>query len=198
MAKFQVHAPPNILELQHRPSPRRTGDRHLNRGGTEFRMARQQSFAPSQQHRRIAVMHGLNIEHGRGRKVVENNSAFNFRLDDGVIHVIREIGVRAKHHRASIRVMGFQLVGKGCLRATRNLGSGYFWDRLPALSVTEIYQQSANQSIVWRGLPHFVHWLYSTDCLLILGVPDWREDVAYSTIRLSPPTSSVSSKECDP
>ena len=99
MAKFEVHAAAYVLELEHGTSPGGTGDGYLNGVGTEFGMAGDESVAAAEQNGGVAVVHGLNVEDGGGRKIVEENSAFDFRLDDGVVDVIREVGMRVKHYR---------------------------------------------------------------------------------------------------
>jgi hypothetical protein len=48
------------------------------------------------------VVHGLDVEDGGGREVVEKDSAFDFGLDDGVVNVVCEIGVRDEHGRACL------------------------------------------------------------------------------------------------
>ena len=60
-------------------------------------MAGDKSFAAAQKHSRVAVVHGLDFEDRRGRKIVEKNAAFDFRLDDAAVDFIRQIGVRVKH-----------------------------------------------------------------------------------------------------
>jgi hypothetical protein len=42
-------------------------------------------------------MHGLNVEDGGGREIVEEDATFDFGLDDGVVDVIREVWVRGEH-----------------------------------------------------------------------------------------------------
>jgi len=98
MAKFEVHAAADILELEHGTSPRGTGDGDLNRVRTEFGMAGDESVAASEENSGVAVVHGLNVENGGRRKIVEEDSTFDFRLDDGVVDVIREVGVRVEHY----------------------------------------------------------------------------------------------------
>jgi hypothetical protein len=43
------------------------------------------------------MVHGLDVENRGGRKIVEKDSAFDFGLDDGVVDVVGEIGVRREH-----------------------------------------------------------------------------------------------------
>jgi hypothetical protein len=107
VVKFEVHAASDVLEFEHGASPGGTGDGDLNRVGTEFGMAGDESLAASEEDGGVAVVQGLNVEDGGGREVVEKDSAFDFGLDDGVVDVVGEIGVRGEHGRAGIRVMGF-------------------------------------------------------------------------------------------
>jgi hypothetical protein len=41
-------------------------------------------------------MLGLNLQHGRGRQVVEGHAALNFRLRNVAIHFIAEVGMSAE------------------------------------------------------------------------------------------------------
>ena len=52
---------------------------------------------PPKQHGGVAVVHGLNFEDGGGRKIVEKDAAFDFRLDDAAVHFVSQVGVRVKH-----------------------------------------------------------------------------------------------------
>jgi hypothetical protein len=84
----------------------------LNGVGAEFGVAGDENFAASENYGGVAVVQGLNEKDGGGREVVEKDSAFEFGLDDGVVDVVSEIGVRREHARAVIRVMGFGGWGK--------------------------------------------------------------------------------------
>jgi hypothetical protein len=53
----------------------------------------------TQKHSGVAVVHGLNVEHSGGGKVVEKDSAFDLGLDDGAVNVISEVGVRDEHSK---------------------------------------------------------------------------------------------------
>lgn len=97
MAEFQVHAAAHILEFEHGASPGGTGDSNLHRLGTELGMAGQESFASSEKHSGIAVMHGLDLKNCVWRKIVQENATFNFRLDDPAVDFIRQVGVGVKH-----------------------------------------------------------------------------------------------------
>src|SRR5581483_10071954 len=43
------------------------------------------------------MMHGLDLQHGRWRKIVQKNASFNLRLDDAPVHFVREVRMRVKH-----------------------------------------------------------------------------------------------------
>ena len=133
MVKFQVHAAADVLKFEHGASPGGASDGHMDWVGTEFWVAGEKSVAASEENGGVAVVHGLDVEDGGGRKVVEKDSAFDFGLDDGVVHVVGEIGVRSEHGAAWIRVMGFGGGGKGCLQLCGNLGSRNFRRRRPGL-----------------------------------------------------------------
>jgi len=60
-------------------------------------MAGDQYLAPSQQHCRVAVILGLDMEDCRGLKSAEQHSTFNLGLHDIPIDVVAEVGVRYKH-----------------------------------------------------------------------------------------------------
>jgi len=124
VVKFQVHPTANVLEFEHGASPRGASDGHMDWVRTEFWMAGEKSVAASKENGSVAVVHGLDVENGGGWKVAEKDSAFDLGLDDGVVHVVSEIGVRSEHGAAWIRVMGFGWRGKGCLRICGNVGSG--------------------------------------------------------------------------
>jgi len=99
VVKFEVHAAAYVLELEHGASPGGAGDGDVNWVRAEFGMAGDESVTAAEQDGGVAMMHGLNVEDGGGGKVVEKNAAFDFRLDDGVVDVIREIGMRGEHYR---------------------------------------------------------------------------------------------------
>jgi hypothetical protein len=46
-------------------------------------------------------MHGLNAKNGGRRKIVEKNSALDFRLDDAAVDFVGEVGMRAEHRTTS-------------------------------------------------------------------------------------------------
>jgi hypothetical protein len=97
MVKFEVHAASHVLKFEHGASPSGAGDSDLNWVRTEFGMAGEQSVAAAEENGCIAMMKSLDVENGCGREVVKKDSAFDFGLDDGVVNVVREIGVRGEH-----------------------------------------------------------------------------------------------------
>jgi len=97
--EFEVHAASYVLELEHGASPGGTGNGYVNRVRTEFGVAGEESVAAPEEDGGITVMHGLDVENGGGREVVEKDSTFDFGLDDGVVDVVGEIGVRDEHGR---------------------------------------------------------------------------------------------------
>jgi hypothetical protein len=88
MAKFEVHAAAYILKLEHGPSPRAAGDSDLDWVRAEFGVAGEQRFTPSEQNGSVAMVEGLDLEHSGRRKLVEEDAAFNFGLNDGVVDVV--------------------------------------------------------------------------------------------------------------
>ena len=88
MAKFEVHAAAYVLKFEHGTTPSGTGDGDLDWVGAEFGMAGKQRFTASQKNGSVAVVKGLDLEDGGGRKIVEKDAAFDFGLDDGVVDVV--------------------------------------------------------------------------------------------------------------
>src|SRR6266446_593253 len=99
MVKFEVHAAADVLELEHGASPGGAGNGDLNRVRAEFGMAGDEGIAAAEQDGGVAVVHGLDVEDGGGREIVEKDSTFDFGLDDGAVDVIGQIGVRSEHYR---------------------------------------------------------------------------------------------------
>ena len=100
VVKFEVHAAADVLQLEHGASPGGAGDGDVNRIGAEFGVAGNHGVTAAKKYSGVAVVHGLNVEHGGRRKIVKKDSAFDFGLDDGAIDVISEVGVRNKHSTA--------------------------------------------------------------------------------------------------
>jgi hypothetical protein len=60
-------------------------------------MTGDESVAASEEHRGVAVVESLDFEDGGRREIVEEDATFDFRLDDGAVNVIREVGVGREH-----------------------------------------------------------------------------------------------------
>ena len=99
VVKFEMHTAAYVLQLEHGASPGGAGDGDLNRIRTEFGVAGNHGVTAAEKHGGIAVMHGLDVEHGGWRKIVEKDSTFDLGLDDGVVNVISEVGVRNEHSK---------------------------------------------------------------------------------------------------
>ena len=97
VAKLEMHAAPDVLQLEHGAAPGGSGDGNLHRFGAEFRVTREQGFAAAKQDSGVAVVQGLNLEDSRGRKVVQEHSTFDLRLNDAAVYFVREVWVRTKH-----------------------------------------------------------------------------------------------------
>lgn len=97
MAKFEVHAAANVLSFQHGASPGRAGDGDQYGLRAELGMPGNQSRplvrAVVQKHCGVAVVLGLDLQHGRGWEVFKEDTAFNVGLDNLVIHFIAEVGM---------------------------------------------------------------------------------------------------------
>ena len=88
VAKFQVHAAPDVLQLEHGASPGGTGDGDLNGLGAEFGMAGEKRFAAAEKHGGVTVVHGLDFQDSGRGKFIKKNSAFDFRLDDAAVDFV--------------------------------------------------------------------------------------------------------------
>ena len=99
VVKFEMHAASDVLEFEHGASPSGAGDGDVDWAGTEFGMAGDESVAAAEENGGVAVMEGLDVEDSGRREIVEEDSTFDFGLDDGVVNVVREVGVRGEHGR---------------------------------------------------------------------------------------------------
>jgi hypothetical protein len=97
MPEFQMHPSPHIPQLQHGPSERRSRNRYLHRIRAELRMPRNERVAAAQQHSRITMIQGLDFKNGRRGQIMQKHAAFNFRLNDGAVHVIGKVWVWREH-----------------------------------------------------------------------------------------------------
>ena len=88
VAEFEVHAATDVLELEHGASPGGTGNGDVDGAGAEFGMAGEESFAAPEKNGGVAVVKSLDFEDGGGWEIVEEDAAFDFGLDDGVVYVV--------------------------------------------------------------------------------------------------------------
>ena len=93
VGKLEPHAPTDEAALQHAAAPCGTGNGDGNWLGAEFRMAGDERGTVFEKDRGVAMMLSLDLQHGSRRQVVQENAAFNLRLNDLVIDLIAEIGV---------------------------------------------------------------------------------------------------------
>src|SRR5579883_663150 len=93
MEKFEVHAAPNVAAAEHGASPSGPGDTDHHGLGAKLGMAGKHSQILAEHDRGVAVISGLNLEHGRGGKIFQENAAFDLRLNDVAIYFVAEIGV---------------------------------------------------------------------------------------------------------
>jgi len=61
-------------------------------------MTGEQSFAAAEENGDVAVMKSLDFEDGGGWEIVEEDAAFDFGLNDGIVDVIGKVGVRDEHN----------------------------------------------------------------------------------------------------
>lgn len=78
MMKFQVHAPADKMQLQHRPAPSGARDHHQNRFRAILGMTGKQHIAASQQDRGVAMILRADLKHRRGRKLFQVDATLNF------------------------------------------------------------------------------------------------------------------------
>jgi hypothetical protein len=83
-----VHAASNVLQFKHGTSPGGTGNSDVHGTGAEFGMAGEKSFAASKENGGVAVVKSLDFEDGGGGKIVEEDSALDFGLNDCVVDVV--------------------------------------------------------------------------------------------------------------
>jgi len=93
MVKFEVHASPQEMHLDHRTAPGRTCNPDQNRLRTKFGMAGDQRLVLAQDNRRIRVMLGLDVQHCSRGKLLQENPALNLRTHDVAVHLIAEVGM---------------------------------------------------------------------------------------------------------
>ena len=94
VTKLQVHSPTDEAPLQQGTSPSRACDCDHHRLRAVLWMPRNQHGVVEQEHSRIAVVLGLNLEHGIRREILKKHSSFNFRLHDTAVYFVAEVGMR--------------------------------------------------------------------------------------------------------
>jgi hypothetical protein len=97
MAKLEVHPATDVLQFKHRASPSGTSDSDLHGTGAKFGVAGEHSVVAAEKYGGIAVVESLDFEDSRGGKVVQEDAALNFRLNDCAVHIIGQVGVRGEH-----------------------------------------------------------------------------------------------------
>jgi hypothetical protein len=111
MTEFEMHTAADVLQLEHGTSPGGAGDGDLDGLRAELGMAGEQGFTSAEKHGGVAMMHGLNLENSGGWKVVEKNAAFDFRLDDTAVDLVRQIGMRIEHRGYAGQLSGHRVLG---------------------------------------------------------------------------------------
>jgi hypothetical protein len=91
--EFQAHSAADKAAFQHGATPRRSGDINLNWLRTVLGMSGDECRTIIQQDRGVAVMLGLNLEDGFGRKIFQENAALNLRLDNTPVDLVAEVGM---------------------------------------------------------------------------------------------------------
>jgi hypothetical protein len=99
MAKFEMHAAANEALLEHGTAPSGTGDRNQDRLGTILRMTGDEGCIFAEHNGGVAVVLSFNLEDAGGGKVIEEDAAFNFRLNDVAIDSIAQIGMGHEYRR---------------------------------------------------------------------------------------------------
>src|SRR5215469_7529228 len=93
VTKLQVHSSTDEASLQHGTSPSRACDCDHDGLRAVLWMPRNQHRVVDQEYCRIAVVLGLNLEHGIRREILKKHSSFNFRLDDTAVYFVAEVGM---------------------------------------------------------------------------------------------------------
>ena len=94
MGKLQAHTAAHEASLQHRSSPGGAGDGNRDGLGAKLRMSRDQNGTVIQKHRSVAMMLCLDLQDGRRRQVGEKHTTLNLRLDNLMVDLIAEVGMR--------------------------------------------------------------------------------------------------------
>jgi hypothetical protein len=94
--KFEVHAASDETEFEHGASPSGAGDRNQHWLGAIKRMAGDERLVVTDHDRGVAVMLSIDLKDGPGRKLFEEHTALDFRLDDVAIYGVAKIRVRSE------------------------------------------------------------------------------------------------------
>lgn len=94
MAELQVHPAAYEMQLQHRTTPRGTGNGYQHGLGAVLRMSRDQRLILVQQNRGVAMVLGVNLQHSSRGEVAQKDSSLDLRLHYVVVHAIVQVGMR--------------------------------------------------------------------------------------------------------
>lgn len=67
-------------------------------------MTGNQSVTTTQQYCLVDVMQGLNLKNSIGRKILKENAAFHFGLNNSPVDFVTQIRVRRKHSHVQFRL----------------------------------------------------------------------------------------------
>lgn len=93
VGELEAHAAAHKVTLEHGASPGGTGDGDENGLRTVLGMAGDEGGGIVDQDGGVEMMLGLNLENGLGRKVFEEDTAFDFGLNDVAIDLVAEVEV---------------------------------------------------------------------------------------------------------
>src|ERR1700722_1328169 len=63
----------------------------------KFGVTGNQRVVAAEQHGLVAMMQGLNLQDGIGRKIFQENSALNLGPNDAAVHFVAQMWMRRKH-----------------------------------------------------------------------------------------------------
>jgi hypothetical protein len=108
MEKFQVHPPPDEVQLQQRSAPGGSGYAHLHRIGAELGMAVDGGPVIATVFQITNPVPGFNHQAIARQQAIQMDAAFDFGLDDVVIDGVAEMRMRRKQVRNSSGRPGFE------------------------------------------------------------------------------------------
>jgi hypothetical protein len=91
MAKLKTHTAPDKSALEHRSSPRRSGDGDRYGFRAILRMSGDERRTLAKHHDGVAVVLCLHFEYGGLGKVPQEDAALNLRLRDLVVDLVAEV-----------------------------------------------------------------------------------------------------------